>query len=79
MTPAQKNMVIYTKSNHTVLSTPGCVIMSGVGPPVGIVGRREKGEGKHLYTNDRKKSQDAKQTKKLSLLIHGYQFSLLWF
>lgn len=33
MTPAQKNMVIYTKSNHTILSTPGCVIMSGVGPP----------------------------------------------
>lgn len=38
MTPAQKNMVIYAKSNHTVPSTPGCVIISGVGPPGSFAG-----------------------------------------
>lgn len=47
-------------------------------PPLGIMGRKEKSQRKHLYTNDSRKK--AKMlNKKLSLLICGYQFSLLWF
>lgn len=48
-------------------------------PPLGIMGRRKKSEAKHLYTNDRRKKKAKMLNKKLSILICGYQFSLLWF